>query len=213
MRGPQLLPPVKSLALDAVRLLSWCFFQPESNASLQLPNPPSVSVTNSDSPYEQYSKAVHQLHSLFPPDCPSLEADDAKVVSGILLGVWGYADIFEVTLYGRSVIQKSYRRYETGDFEPIFRVRDNRSSSCDVLFMFFFLQEYCRDVLACSRLSHPNVAPFVGITSPPPHPFSLIFDTAGHLGLKEYLRKHPQANRLDLVCRLPFSIRLHLVDV
>ena len=138
MRGPQLLPPVKSLALDAVRLLSWCFFQPESNASLQLPNPPSVSVTNSDSPYEQYSKAVHQLHSLFPPDCPSLEADDAKVVSGILLGVWGYADIFEVTLYGRSVIQKSYRRYETGDFEPIFRVRDNRSSSCDVLFMFFF---------------------------------------------------------------------------
>ena len=62
-------------------------------------------------------------------------------------------------------------------------------------------QRYCREVLACSQLSHPNVVPFVGIISTPSHPFSLIFDTAGHLGLIEYLEKNPQADKMSLVRR------------
>ncbi|KAF9649933.1 kinase-like protein [Thelephora ganbajun] len=60
-------------------------------------------------------------------------------------------------------------------------------------------QRYLREVSACTQLSHPNIVPFVGITSTPNHPFSLILDTAGHTGLREYLDKNPEADRLKLV--------------
>ena len=51
----------------------------------------------------------------------------------------------------------------------------------------------------CSRLSHRNIVCFIGIYSTAKHPFSLVFDFAGHLDLREYLRAHPTARRLDLV--------------
>ena len=74
-------------------------------------------------------------------------------------------------------------------------------------------QRYYREVTTCNQLSHSNVIPFVGFTSAPNHPFSLVFDTAGHLGLREYLKKNPQADKLDLVCHLLFSIQLHPYDL
>ena len=60
----------------------------------------------------------------------------------------------------------------------------------------------------CSKLSHPNVAPFIGINPTPNHPFSLIFDTAGYLGLREYLDKDPKADKLKLVGHFPSRTRL-----
>jgi serine/threonine protein kinase len=70
------------------------------------------------------------------------------------------------------------------------------------------LQRYCREVTVCSQLSHPNIVPFVGFVITSNHSFSLIFDTAGHLGLREYLEMHPQADKMDLVRLSLLSVRL-----
>ena len=206
MRPPQLLSPAKTFVVNAARLLCGCFSRSGNSTPSSPPNPPPMSAADDELPYEHYSDAVQQLLSLLPPNCALFKVDEVKVFGDVPLEAGGYADLWEATLCGRDVIQKTYRRYETSDVESIFRVRNNGSSG-DVWFTFLF-QRYCREVSVCSQLSHPNVVPFVGITSTPSCPFSLVFDTAGHLGLREYLKKNPQADKLSLVRRLPFSIRL-----
>ena len=51
----------------------------------------------------------------------------------------------------------------------------------------------------CSRLSHRNIVSFIGVYSTTKHPFSLVFDFAGHLDLREYLQTHSTARRLEVV--------------
>ena len=51
----------------------------------------------------------------------------------------------------------------------------------------------------CGRLSHRHIVSFIGVYSTTLHPFSLVFDFAGHLDLRQYLGNHPAAMRLELV--------------
>jgi len=61
------------------------------------------------------------------------------------------------------------------------------------------LQRISQEALVCSRLSHRHIVSFIGIYSTTMHPFSLVFDFAGHLDLRQYLGTHPTARRLELV--------------
>jgi serine/threonine protein kinase len=69
-------------------------------------------------------------------------------------------------------------------------------------------QRYHREVSVCSKLSHPNIAPFIGINPTRNHPFSLIFDTTDYLGLREYLDKNPKVDKLKLVGHFVSRTRL-----
>ena len=60
-------------------------------------------------------------------------------------------------------------------------------------------QRFSQEALVCGRLSHRHIVSFIGIYSTTIHPFSLVFDFAGHLDLRQYLRTHPAARRLELV--------------
>ena len=95
-----------------------------------------MSAADDELPYEHYSDAVQQLLSLLPPNCALFKVDEVKVFGDVPLEAGGYADLWEATLCGRDVIQKTYRRYETSDVESIFRVRNNGSAG-DVWFTFF----------------------------------------------------------------------------
>lgn len=125
MRGPRILPPAKSFAVNAPYLFSWYFSQPEDSIFLASPNPPTVLVLGNN---WHYSDVFQQLHSLFPPNCASFEGDEVKDIGDTPTDAGGYADIWEATLYGRRVIRKSYRRYDAGDVECIFRVGNDDSS-------------------------------------------------------------------------------------
>ncbi|KAF9777644.1 kinase-like domain-containing protein [Thelephora terrestris] len=195
MRDLRLPPLANSFVVQAARLFYQCFSSSGNDVSSpSLASPPRPVVDN-DIPYERYSDAVEQLRPLFPPNCISFGADEVEVVGDIPLGAGGYANIWVATLCGRSVIRKSYRRYENDDVESIF-------------------QRYCREVTVCSQLSHPNIVPFVGFVITSNHSFSLIFDTAGHLGLREYLEMHPQADKMDLVRGIACGLKhVHDLDV
>ena len=60
-------------------------------------------------------------------------------------------------------------------------------------------QRFSEEALVCGRLSHRNIVSFIGTYSTTKHPFSLVFDFAGHLDLRQYLGTHPMARRLELV--------------
>ena len=163
MRGPRFLLLAKSFFIDAASLFSWRFSQSENNPSLPSLSPPPVSVTDNGLPHKHYSEVVQQLRPPPPPNCASFEANEVKAVSDIPIEAGGYADVWEATLYDRNVIQKSYRCYETGDVESIFRVRNN-VSSCDVLFTLC-----SRDIVERFRhaVGSPTRTSFRLLESPP----------------------------------------------
>lgn len=47
------------------------------------------------------------------------------------------------------------------------------------------------------RLKHPNIVPFLGVTTDPPQ---LISDWMPNGNVVEYMQLHPDADRLGLVC-------------
>jgi hypothetical protein len=126
-----------------------------------------------------------------------------KIVGDTPIGAGGHANILEATLDGRDVILKSYRLYEIGGIERTFLVRNQRSFSYCTTYILF--QRYHKETVACAQLSHPNVVPFLGVTSSPSYSLSLVFNTAGYLGLREYLDKSPGVDKLKLVRRLSIS--------
>lgn len=131
MRRPRVTPLVESLmahVINAICLFSCCSSQSENTAYPSPSNPPPVPLIDNDLPYERYSETVRQLRPLFPSACTSLKPGEVKVVGDTPIGAEGFADIWEGTLDGHRVIQVSYRCYETGDVERIFRVSNEHSS-------------------------------------------------------------------------------------
>lgn len=129
MSGPQipaLAKPFLASLAEAIRLFSFSSPQSENRAYLSPSNSPPAPVIDKNLPHERYSDAVKQLRPLFPPACPWLQPGDVKMVGNVPVNAEGFADIWEGTLDDRSVLQKSYRCYESCDIERIFRVRNKR---------------------------------------------------------------------------------------
>lgn len=124
MRCPRLV----NYILNAVCLFSFRPWESENMAYLSPPNPPLVPVIDNDLPYDRYSEAVRQLCLLLLPTCPSFEPGEVTVVGDTPIAADGFADIWQGTCDANSVVQKSYRCYETGSIEDVFRVRNELSS-------------------------------------------------------------------------------------
>ena len=63
------------------------------------------------------------------------------------------------------------------------------------------LQELVGLILSLKRLSHPNVAPFIGITM---DPSQMVTERVSDRNPMEYLEEHPEADRIGLVSPLLF---------
>jgi len=170
--------------------------QSKNGAYLPLFDSPPMPTIDKDLQYDRYSEAVRRLRPLFPLACTFLEPDDVNVAGDVPIDAGGSANILEVTIDGCSFIQKTYRCYESYNFECIFKVRITTPTHHIVHVLF---QRYLGEVWVCTHLSHPNVVQFVGVDPTTKHPFTLLLDTAGHLDLKEYLRRNPNSDRLKLV--------------
>lgn len=66
-------------------------------------------------------------------------------------------------------------------------------------FLIGFLQRLCTHAVMWKRLRHPNVVSFLGFGSEYP-PFSLVYPWMPNGSVSEYLREHPDADKLGLVC-------------
>ena len=126
MRSPKILALAKASVVriaNAICLFSCGSPQTENGTYLSPLDPPPIPTIDKDLQYDRYSEAVRRLRPLFPLTCTFLEPDDVKMVGDIPIGAGGSADIWEGTIYGGSIFQKSYRCYEICDVERILQVR------------------------------------------------------------------------------------------
>ena len=56
------------------------------------------------------------------------------------------------------------------------------------------------------RLQHPNIVPFLGIPAETP-PFEIVCDWMEHGRITEYVRKHPEVDRIGLVSVFVSTVR------
>ena len=127
MRGPQITALAKTSVAhisNAICLFSRGSPQLQNGVYLSPFDSPPVPAIAKDLQYDRYSEAVRRLRPLFPPTSTFLDPDDVKVVGHTPIDAGGSADIWEGTIDGRSVSQKSYRCYESCDVERIFQVRN-----------------------------------------------------------------------------------------
>jgi len=73
-------------------------------------------------------------------------------------------------------------------------------------FSFVFLQRLCTNGATWKLLRHPNVVNFLGFGSDSP-PFSLVYPWMSNGNLSDYVHKHPDVDKLCLVCDHPWHGR------
>ncbi|KAF9644753.1 kinase-like protein [Thelephora ganbajun] len=91
--------------------------------------------------------------------------------------VGGFGDVYRGTLNGSSACIKRVRVY----------IKDNPQKAA---------KAFCREAVIWKRLKHPNILPLLGVTT---SPLQLISDWIPGGNLQEYIKKHPDTDRLQLL--------------
>ena len=73
------------------------------------------------------------------------------------------------------------------------------------------LQKFCKEVVTWKTLQHPNVLLLIGVTMSETQ-FAMISDWMENGNINEFVKTHPDANRLDLV-DISFEVSLPSLHV
>lgn len=119
----------------------------------------------------------------------------------------GFSEVSDGEYMGCTVAIKDLKTNE-GDFDRFFKVclmnlARSRYSTSE--------QRFCREIVGWKHLYHPNILPLLGVTvSTNPPRFRILSEWMPNGNLMLYTRSKPEANRLQLVSRIPFPQRLAL---
>ena len=70
-------------------------------------------------------------------------------------------------------------------------------------------QIFYREVVVWKRLQHPNIVPFLGVPSKVP-PFEIVCEWMENDRITEYVREHPEVDRVGLVSRSVSTVTIRL---
>ena len=118
----------------------------------------------------------------------------------------GYGDVYEGTLDVSRVSIKRVRVYTQDDPKQATKVC-YYSVALPILRHWRNPQTFCQEAVIWKRLTHPNIVPLLGITITP---FQLISNWMPGGDLPVYIKKHPDQDRLELVCASPVVFTPHL---
>ena len=62
----------------------------------------------------------------------------------------------------------------------------------------YLCQVFYKEIAIWKQLSHPNIVPFLGVTDDPA-PFSMVLEWMPNGDVRQYVNKHPEVDRLQLV--------------
>jgi hypothetical protein len=60
------------------------------------------------------------------------------------------------------------------------------------------VQRFCKEAVTWKTLRHPNVVPLIGVTMSETR-FAMVSDWMVNGNINEFVKAHPDVNRLDLV--------------
>ncbi|KAF9644320.1 kinase-like protein, partial [Thelephora ganbajun] len=143
-----------------------------------------------------FRKCLHKLRSICGT---SAILPTSYTISSDLLDVsqdpfasGGYGDVYQGTLEGEKVCIKRVRVY----------TQDGPQKSN---------KAFCQEAVMWRRMIHPNVLPLLGITTAP---FQLISNWIPGGDLPQYIKKHPDADRLGLLSDIARGLcHLHSCNV
>ena len=70
-------------------------------------------------------------------------------------------------------------------------------------------QIFYREVVVWKRLQHPNIVPFLGVPSRVP-PFEIVCEWMENDRITEFVRKHPEVDRVGLVSKSISAVSVRL---
>jgi serine/threonine protein kinase len=114
----------------------------------------------------------------------------------------GFADVWRGRFKGRDVAIKVLKIYATSseDLVKVNKVGYTSALESDIVSVF---QKFYKEVLVWKRLSHPNVLPFLGVSTSL-FPFCMVSHWMAHGNIVKYVKANPGANRLVLVIILSY---------
>ncbi|KAF9643686.1 kinase-like protein [Thelephora ganbajun] len=137
-------------------------------------------------------------------DRPDLSGPDSRKYLRELRRVCGTKGILptSVTL-STDLLKIDPEPFASGDFGDVFRGTLNDSRICIKHIRTYGLdgkratKVFCREAVIWKRLKHPNILPFLGVTT---SPLQLVSDWMSGGNLPEYIKNNSSADRLGLLC-------------
>ena len=113
---------------------------------------------------------------------------------GIALGA--IADVWEGTYRSKKVSVKCLRIH-TKNYQTLKKVRIGTAHlTAFTQERLWVLQSFSKEAVVWKRLKHPNIVPFIGVTT---DPLQIISEWMPNGTLTEFIERSPDASRIDLV--------------
>ena len=132
---------------------------------------------------------------ILPSSFPLVPTFDGHQTTPFAMG--SFSDVYEATLEGRCVAVKTLRITNTGSIDAVRKVCSHASPFVRKA-ITTVPQPLIKEVVRWKWLRHENILPFVGVLSKPPH-FSIISERMENGSIMNFIRAHPNHNRLRLV--------------
>lgn len=119
------------------------------------------------------------------------------------LGMGGFADVWMGRHGNRKVAVKALRISSADDIRKLKKASNMQSmilEHSDKLYLTSVTQQFFKEVLVWKRLSHLNVLPFLGVTTTSERLYCMASSWMDNGTIMNYILRHPQANRIALVC-------------
>ena len=136
------------------------------------------------------------------PDSYYLDATQIKRLNEVPFASGGYSDVWRGSYKGDSVSIKAFRVYTTDNIKHLTKVsnifHDDRVDDY-LLTAFNLRQAWCKEIVVCRNVSHPNILSFLGVSATDSHPLCIVSKWMPNGNISEFLKTDGQINRRPLV--------------
>ncbi|KAF9651621.1 kinase-like protein, partial [Thelephora ganbajun] len=114
------------------------------------------------------------------PSSYYLDDGQIKKLNDVPFASGGYSDVWRALYKEENVSIKAFRVYTTDNIK-------------------YLNKAWCKEIVVCQNLSHPNILPFLGVISTDSHPLSIVSKWMSNGNISEFLKHDVQFNRRPLL--------------
>lgn len=129
------------------------------------------------------------------PQSYYLDNAEVKKANDVPFASGGYSDVWRGLYQGESVSIKAFRVYTTDNIKQLTKA-------------------WCKEIVVCRNLSHPNILSFLGVISTEALPLCIVSKWMQNGNISDFLRRDGQFNRRPLLVDIARGLNyLHSRDV
>ena len=129
--------------------------------------------------------------------------DDSEInkLNEVPFASGGYSDVWRASYQGENVSIKAFRVYATDNIKQLTKVLSTFPRCVRELLLTTFNspQAWCKEMVVCRNLSHPNILSFLGVSCTESHPLCIVSKWMPNGNISEFLKSDGQFTRRPLV--------------